>query len=426
MNIKRSKRDILVGNLLVISVLASLISEISGFTTFPPGLLQLSAGLILWPALPASVQRQSIVLVFVGLLCLYFSPHPVSLLLAISKNGKLISLLAAIGLLRRVPLPENIQVPLRGYKALWQTLFGLHWFGSVLNISALAIFSDSVTRQTGRLKPFQGVMLTRSSSLAALWSPFFIAMGVVLTYATNANYWTLIAWNLPLTHLLLSIIILYSIKSKPIEIENFIGYPFQASSLAGPLILAAVALLGHQIAPNFSIISIITLAAPCYSILSNLRRKPITIFFDYISNDLPRMGSEIILFVSAGILGAGLSSVTLGHTMNFIWDQNPLILVWLGLAIILLMSSFGVHPIIGITLVGGILATKVEHNLLAMSFLMSWGFGVLINPISGIHLFLSSQYAFEAHNVWRWNYKFIAGAYLFGCTWLYLFSRVNH
>ena len=153
-----------------------------------PGLLQLFAGVLLWDKIPVGVRRLSLLLAVVGIFCLAITTQSFPLA-TLGKNQQIIGMLAAIGLLRKIPLPKFQKSLPRGPKAFWQTLFALNWLASVMNMSALAIFSDRIAAEgEGRLNTFQGIYLARAFSLAALWSPMFIAMGVALVYAPGADY----------------------------------------------------------------------------------------------------------------------------------------------------------------------------------------------------------------------------------------------
>ncbi len=416
----------LAGVLLACSVVTSLAAGFADLSPILPGVLQLASGVLLWRLVPASVRGQSLFLVLAGCSCLWLSPHAVPLAVTLSKNQQMIAMFAGIGLLRRIPVPREDKDLPRGSKALWQTVFGIHWMGSAINISAMAIFADRLADRDGHLAPFPSVMLARGMAMAALWSPFFVAMAVVLTNAPGADYRQLLIWGLPLSQILLAGMIWQTSRSHPAESAGFQGYPFRAAALATPMALAATVLVGHALVPEISILTLITLVAPGYALLANWRNQPIRILAEYIGHDLPRLGPEIVLFVAAGILGAGLSALAAGQTISLTGSYNQLFLVMAGLAAIMAASSVGIHPVVGITVVAGILATAdLPPNLLAMSFLMSWGLGVLINPISGLHLFLAGRYAFAGRNAWRWNLPFALTGYLVCCVWLYLFSLVS-
>lgn len=405
------------GIFLAFSVLASLAAGLSGFPVSFAGLFQLVAGVLLWQQVPRGVRRVSLLLLIVGILALVMAPRSVDLGAAISKNQQMIAMFSAIGLLRYSPQPKAVSTP-TGPRALWQTLFGLHWLGAVINISSLVIFSDRMVGADGKLQGFQGLMLSRAFSLAALWSPFFVAMGVALTYAPGADYLPLTLWGLPFSQLLLAGMICWNIRTRPGQVAAFSGYAFKPATLIAPVGLAISVLIGHQLFPAVSILTIITLLAPCYPLLASREKSALTLLKDYVLADLPRMGPEIVLFVSAGILGSGLSALVAGWDISMIGGFNPLLVIYVCLAVILAAASVGVHPVVGITVVSGVLSTaQLPPDLLAMCFLFGWGIGVVINPISGVHILLSGRYAYASEKAWRWNFPFVAVSYVASCVW---------
>lgn len=132
----------IAGVCLALAVLSSVAAGLFGLPVAVPGLLQVLAGALLWTRVTPGVRRVSLVLLVAGAAALGFAHHPAPLLAAISKNQQMIAMLTAIGLLRYAPQPKVADSSPRGPRALWQTVFGLHWLASVINISALAIFSD--------------------------------------------------------------------------------------------------------------------------------------------------------------------------------------------------------------------------------------------------------------------------------------------
>ncbi|PLX89603.1 MAG: hypothetical protein C0619_10935 [Desulfuromonas sp.] len=382
------------------------------------GLFQLVAGAILWLKVPIGVRRVSLVLLVGGIAIFFMATEPPSLVTAISKNQQMIAMLAAIGLLRYSPRLKTAETIPQGPRAIWQTLFGLHWLASVINISSLLIFSDRLAEKNGHLKWFQGMMLSRGFSMAALWSPFFVAMGVALTYAPGADYRQMMLWGLPFSQVLLAGMICHVIRKYPDEVEAFRGYSFRLSTLIVPAGLAFGVIVLHQLFPRLSILTIITLLAPCYPLLANREHRPGVLLKRFVLEDLARMGPEVVLFASAGVLGSGLSVLVAGRFFNLTGTINPLLFICAGLALILIAASLGVHPVVGVTIVAGIASgIPLPADLLALSFLFGWGLGVLINPISGVHILLSGRYGYPGTNAWRLNVPFVVTAYILACGW---------
>lgn len=419
-------RRISAGLLLFFSVLASLVGNFAPFASTLAGSLQLVAAVLLWPDVPLSLRWQGFCLALLGLTGLFWFSGDISLLAAASRNQAMIAMLAAVGILRLVAHPaSNKPLPV-GRRAVWQTLFGIHWLGAFINISAMVIFGDRLVSENRSLSPLQGLVLTRGFALAALWSPFFVAIGVALGNAPGAHYIPLLLWGLPLSQGLLLTFVAWQVHHHPEELDRFVGYPFNLQAILSPLVLTALVIVGHLLLASISIIALITFFAPIYTLLVNFKKKPVAILARYVSEDLPRMGSEVSLFVAAGILGGGIVSLVAQQELVIPWGGQGALLASGGLGIIILISSIGIHPVVGITMVGSVLASAgLSPDLLAMSFVMGWGLGVLINPISGIHLLLSGRYGFPVRQVWYLNAGYVFSAFLACCAWLFLFQAFS-
>lgn len=410
------------GFLLAASIPAAVSAGFGLLSPLVAGGLQVGSAIFFWRDIPLGVRKQGCSLVIAGFACFLLDPGKIFGAAPIVKNHSMIAMLAAIGALRLAAASVSEESPPVGRKALWQTVFGVHWLGSFINVSALVIFCDRLSFSRN-MTALQGTVLTRGFALAALWSPFFVAMGVALTYAPGAHFPTLMLWGLPLSQLLLFVFLCYFTCRFPGEVGVFTGYPFRIDTLLGPLFLTGSVMAGHYFLPEVSIVALITLLAPLYAALVCVRKgDPFQLFFEYVVRDLPKMGPEVVLFLGAGFLAAALAAVVNHLNPVLVLDVPHMLIVTIGLALILLLSSFGVHPVVGISLVGAVLATmNVNPDLLAMSFLMGWGLGVLINPISGIHLLLSGRYGFSTHQVWRQNAPFVLAAFVVCWAWMGIF-----
>ncbi|MDP0919387.1 hypothetical protein Q6272_30510, partial [Klebsiella pneumoniae] len=87
----------------------------------------------------------------------------------------------------------------------------------------------------------QLLALNRGLSSAALWSPFFASMGVVMTLAPQMNYATILAFGLPLgvaagTLSLLDL-------SRRFDLDTVAGYSLSPRSLLMPVAMASLIML---------------------------------------------------------------------------------------------------------------------------------------------------------------------------------------
>lgn len=345
-----------------------------------------------------------------------------------ASNQGLISLLVAVTFLRLVTLPEEAGTTAalpRGRKALWRTLLGVHLFGSVINMSTVFILGDRMATR-GRLGKRRALVLTRGFATAAFWSPFFAAMAAALTYAPGARIGLLMLSGLPMATISLWFTGRELEPASPVRGALFIGYPMRFSTLWLPSLLVLIVLLIHAAEPRWSILAIISLNAPLLSLGILVRRHgkgALPRFREHVNRGLAETANELCLFLAAGVLAAGLTSTlaTWGQWLVFTrfgpLQASLLLLVMVGLA------TLGLHPVITIATFGTWLApVDPDPTLLAMTFLMAWGIGILANPLSGLHLAMQGRYGIDGYAFLRWNSAYIAKSLTVGMLLLHLLS----
>jgi len=338
-------------------------------------------------------------------------------------NAALIAMLAAVSFLRLISAPaagQQASGPPTGRAAVRSTLAGVHLFGAVANLSTVFIMARRMAGGSN-LDRWQTIVLIRGLSAAAFWSPFFAAMAATLTYAPGARLSHLVAVGVPLA------LIALAITLREVErhgAENFTGYPMDVRSLWLPALLAVVILAVHWMRPETSVLGVIAVLAPTVTVLTlALRREPvIRRTVGQITTGLPLMASELGLFLSAGVLAAGLQSLiaTTGGQLPF--EVFGGVQAALLLAVLVALAVVGVHPVIGIAAAAPLLApTEPDQNLLAITFLAAWSIGVAVSPLSALNMGIQAAYGIRAGEILRWNKRYavvmVAAAGL--ALWLY-------
>ena len=408
------------GWLLFWSVPAALAGVWSPILAPLSGLLQLTVALLLFNRVSTRVRVQSLCLAGLGLAALAAAQVDRTLFLsAFTHNQAIIAMLAAVGFLRMVPRPDSAEDLPRGRAALAKTLFGIHWSGATINFSAMVLFGDRLALHSGSLVKIQGQVLARGFGLAALWSPFFVAMGVALSQAPGARLTPVLLWGLPFSQLMLAGTVWWMARTNREAVANFQGYPFDFANIRGPLVLAGTVFACHMLVPQVSIVSLVTLAVPLYSLAASRKSRPLQRSLNYIRRDLPDMGPEVLLFLAAGVLGTGLAALISWSLPELTLHVTGATAASIGMAVIILLAAGGIHPVVGIAAVAVVLAhAMIRPDVLAMSFLMGWGLGVMVCPISGTNLLLSGRYQAFPDGVWRSQISFVSMAYPFCCIWL--------
>jgi len=375
----------------------------------PAGIAAWVAGALLWPDVASRTQRQSVLLILIGVGgmaagALYGqSAHATR---AVAGNAGLIAMLAAVSFLRLIAMPPGAeqQPAPTGRRAVISTLIGLHLFGAVVNLSAVFIMAQRMA-DDGRLNLRQVRLLTRGFSAGAFWSPFYAAMAAALTFAPRARLGALVLAGIPLAAASLAFtgIELVRARERP---ETFAGYPMNWGSLWLPGVLALIILALHQLEPDLSILGVIALVAPLLSfvVLALRRQSAPSTFGVQVVGGLPLMANELALFLAAGVMAAGLESLLLlagGWTpfAHFGGVQASLVLCTM-----VLLAVIGVHPVIGIALFATLLAPiSPDPTLLAMTFLAAWAIGVSVSPLGGMNLAIQGAYGVRGTEILRQN-----------------------
>jgi len=402
----------IIGWLLLLAVLLSVSQGLGWVNAHWSGVFVWLAGLLLFPRIRGILRIQVLVIGTVGALTLLWGTQgqlfPWSKLLAV--NHSLIAMLVAVSFLRLVTSfkadPQE-RLP-SGRLALCRTLLGVHLFGAVINMSTLVIIGERLARRVP-LSPLQGMLLSRGFATAALWSPFFVAMGVALTVAQGAQLATLVVAGVPAAVMAL-LFAAISLCQHP-DAGKMTGYPMHFEALWLPGLLALMVMSARWLWPEIVILTWVSLLSLLLCLLVLLwrdSRQGLVAARRHIEHQLPQMGGEVCLFLAAGLLSLGLATVV--QRTGFEW---PLEFfgpwqAWVLLLMTVAASVVGIHPLISITTSGGVLLGQVDDpNLLGMTYLMGWSLGVMASPVSGTHLTLQARFGLPAHRFFKWNLSFV-------------------
>ncbi|MCP1361388.1 hypothetical protein [Halomonas sp. BBD45] len=399
--------------LILAMLLLSVASSLLNWPMWPAAVLSWLATLRLGRQLPRTSRRQTLLLggagaAFWAVALLRDTPN--SLVTALVINQTLLMMFAGISFLSLATPTDKAVSSQRQQGSLLGTLFGVHFFGAVINMSALFLFGDRMQRD-GQLNKQQMIVLGRAFPAAAAWSPFFVAMGVALTYAPGLDFLALLPWGLTAAALLLGLVALDAYRVG----GDFIGYPLEANALILPCTLALSVVVIHRWWPSLSIPLIISIVSPLFAILLMPRSDRLGRLRHQCNDGLPRLAPQFALFLAAGVLSSGLAAMLAS------WPDGPDLPftefgewhAWLLLGLIVALAFVGIHPLVGVTTLAPLLAPlSPDPTLLGMLFLMGWALGTGSSPLSGSNLALSVRYDVQAKDVMRWNLPYAV------CGWL--------
>jgi hypothetical protein len=422
----------LSGYLLIGMALAAVLNAF--FSVLPGYLIGVPvwiSALLLWPRLKSAQRKQTAVLLLTGAPLLLFGTvygdDPQYLLKALEANYLVLAMLVGVSFLRLVAMQgvhSDEQLP-RGRTALWQTLLGAHLIGSVINISSVLIVGDRLSARQP-LQPVQALVLLRSFSICAFWSPFFAAMGLTLVSAPGAELKTLVLFGLPvaLAGLLFS---MWEVARAP-AVEQARGYPMHLKALWMPLVLAVLVVICHEIWPAISVLTLVTLISILFAVswlLLRQKRQGGRRLLNHIHEGLPGLAGEVMLFLAAAVLAAGVASSLSAFDLALAPEHYGALEACITLLVLILLAFAGMHPVTSVVLVGSILAPSVsDPNLLGLTMLMGWALGVGLSPLSGVQLSLRARYSIPAVQLMRLNRLYAPVMLLVCWAVLWLFTRI--
>ncbi|XKE43983.1 hypothetical protein LG302_11375 [Halomonas organivorans] len=420
-----------------LAILTGLLCQILGFTTLAldphlTGYAFWLATALLWPDIPGRTRRQAGWLAALGLGLLLLARFGYGAVIdwaaMLEGNSFVVAMLVGvsfiglIGNLRGKPRPPGH--PVTGLRGLAGTWLGVHLLGTILNLSTVFMVGDRLARRAPLTMP-QLLGLNRGLSSAALWSPFFASMGIVMTLAPAMDYATVLAHGLPLA-LCAGLVTMVELPRR-FDLSDTAGFSMSPRSLLLPVIMAALVMGFHYgLTPALSIVSIITFLMPASALVANLTRGPrwtLGRLHRHALTRLPAMRGEISLFLCAGLLTKGLSTLANaategGWTLFDAFGTGEAIVSFLA---VVASAVAGLHPIIGVSVLASVLdLAAAEQTLFAFTALAAWAVGTSVGPLSGINLSLQGRYGVSGTRMMRENlhYALVMTALAVAAIWL--------
>ena len=423
----------LCGWLMIVSLVLSLSSELLNLLpSYWAGVPIWISSLFFFPYVKPTQKKQIIILVIFGMFgLLYGTMHHLDaryFIRTLEANQTVVTMLIGVGFLR-IFAADNVQtkeaLP-KGGRSLIKTLFGVHLFGAVLNMSSVVIVGDKLAMQRP-LSPTQGLTLLRGFAICAFWSPFFAAMGMTLTSAPGSHLSTLIVYGIPVSIIAL-LLSAWEIRNQP-DAEQCLGYPIGIQSLWMPCLLAIIVIVEHNIWPNASVLSLVALTSVTFIALWLFIKKGKQgpkIAKRHIEVGVASSAGEVVLFAAAAMLASGVASILTSLNIQLAPDHFGAVAAIITLLVLVALAMTGMHPVTSVVLAGSILAPSVtDPNLLGLTLLMGWSLGITFSSFSGVQLSIQSRYDLQAKTLLRLNWRYVLIMFIVcaATLWLYAFQH---
>lgn len=401
---RRTFAGALLAVMLAASVAHGLTPAVPGWLA---GLAAWAAASLLWGGLSAGQRRQCAVLVGVGLGGVALgrlNGVEVSYIRLLDENQAILALIAGVSFVHMasVAAPAEEEKTPRGPGAFLRTLLGLNILAAAINITALMLVSDRVSRARplGRL---EAVAFSRGFSLAVLYSPFIGGMALALNRAPEASLAKVAAVGVALALCGIGFTYLGATRRAAESLADFPGYPLRPDVLWLPAGLA-LAVIGLRFSwPGVPVLTATALLAPLIAWLGVSRRsgpgRASVLAIGHVTGRLPGMSGELALFLSAGVLAVGLSSAFAAAGITLPEIRYPGAAASGALLVVVLAGAAGLHPIISLTALIPLLEPlSLSPEATVMLFVAGWSIGCALCPFSGTNLILQARHALPA---WR-------------------------
>ena len=395
---------------MLMLAIASILFEMIPITWAAlPGWL---AAVVLWRNTTRAQRTQIVCLGLAGIAGLVWGwRHDVAVdpLRVLSQNQLIISMMTAVTLLRLLnpPIePDERELP-RGKTAYLKSMLGVHLFGAVINISALVIMADRLSRQQA-LSQAQALLLSRTFTLAVFYSPFIGGMALALAYTPGSRLPVIMLFGVPLAMIgLLLVISMASLGSGKV-LSEFKGYPVHIESLWLPALLAGAVLGLHGLFPELSVLALVIVLAPIIVTLAlTLRSGPYAMgreISGFVTRRLPDKSGELWLFLAAGVLASGVAALFAAWSDWVPFTRFDASAASTILVVTVIVAFVGIHPVVVVSTAVPLLAPlDPDPSFLALLFVMCWGIGCAISPLSGTNVTLHGRYGVSSWLVSRRN-----------------------
>lgn len=387
---------------------------------------------LLWAGIGRRQQAQALVFIGAGLAAFLWGASrgaPLRIDSLLGQNQPILSMLASITLLRLLNRPARADEPElpRGLGAYLRSMLGVHAFGSVINISAVIIMADRLTR--ARPLGFdQAQLLSRAFSAVAFYSPFIGGVALALSYTPGSSPLVMAAFGAPLAAAAFLWLYWRAGGGRAGDVPGFRGYPLHPRDLKTPLALGVAVLAASAALPGYSVLTLITMVTPAVVLGVLLKRGGVgglrPALAEYVRVRAPQMGGELALFLGAGVLAAGVVTAAAAGAAD--WRIVPALdgghASLLVLAFIV-TSLVCIHPAVLVGVTAALVETTTfDPTLLATTFAMGWGLGCAVNPLSGVNVVLATRYGADNWRIARSNVAFSGTLYFVAAGLLHLYE----
>lgn len=341
------------------------------------------------------------------------------------KLAMLLTAISFIGMASQV----GCDVSKPGIRSFITTLLGMHLFSSVANFSSVIVVGDQIKKKEG-IDQLSQLVLSRGFGMAVLWSPFLSLLPLVLEQVPGVELSRVYPFSIAIavTGLLLSIIeARFRVTT---ALQSYAGYPLKRETLAMPFVLIGMILLlswQQPELPTVFLVSLLSIAVPVGLLM--LRTgivQSANKVSQHVSEKLSESRAEITLFMSAGVLAAGVKACIGAGLISLPFTQTNAGVASLVLMMIVGLAYLGIHQLALVAIFAGLLADiTTTPNLMAISYILGTALAMSGSTFSGLNFIMKSRFIATDSEIIRNQLPYNLVMIAVGCGVIFLMEAMG-
>jgi hypothetical protein len=265
-------------------------------------------------------------------------------------------------------------------------LYGAHGLGSVLNVGAMAILAPVVARDAGEdERALLAASAARGIGTAVMWSPFFVAMAFISQLVPAAPLWRTMLAGAGVA--VLGLLACHLLFTRELRAAEFTASIRQLGALVLPTAVMVGAVVAVTLLFALSGLQAVSLVLPllCVAYLARRGGEAVRATARRTLASFGRLADELLIVVGATVLGVVIGStpqvleLASGMTPTLI-SGSPLLAVLI--VVLVGLGQFGLHPMIGASIVVPIIAGGafgIDPAVLVAAAVFAWGLSASIS-----------------------------------------------
>jgi hypothetical protein len=305
--------------------------------------------------------------------------------------------------------------------------------GAVFAAGAVFLLASMTTRSADvEQRVANALNALRGLGMTVAWSPFFVAMALVLSLTPGAELWQLIVLGLPPALVLLAVAVFAISRRHAIDYRRVWEVLAPVQKIAIPLV--AIVAVATSLT-GLSNLTVVALLVPCVAAVVRLRRPGIGMWqiASRTQVSLSRLNEEVLLVSVALILGqVAIASPELAQFLTGDHMPELPLLAYLALSagLVFLGGFLGLHPLltvsISLPLLHGIATGICSPVLLSAAALVGWAATNTISIWAVPVLLASNAFEVPTNRLSRGpNLAFATGYIVVGIAFLFAIAGLD-